>query len=142
MLRLETVQHGWKGKYLEAVQEFLEVEDEDGDGSKHAQPKNGEDAGHPVAVEFPPGKGWEGGKAVVLSASFTLTWPSSTVVVVVVEEEEEEEEEEKGKAHWVRPYMAVREKPESMKKRGMMAEAVLLLVLLLERGVGWVGCVG
>jgi hypothetical protein len=40
-------------------------------------------------------------------------------------EEEEEEEEEQGRAHSVRPYMAVRENPESMKKRGMILEAVV-----------------
>jgi len=39
--------------------------------------------------------------------------------------EEGEEEEEQGRPHSVRPYMAVREKPESMKKRGMILEAVL-----------------
>ena len=42
----------------------------------------------------------------------------------IEEKKEEEEEEEQGTAHSVRPYMAVREKPESMKKRGMMLEAV------------------
>ncbi len=74
--------------------------------------------------------------------STLLTLPSSTVVEVEeAEEEEEEEEEEKGSAHSVRPYMAVREKPESMKKRGMMAEAVLWVVGVGGMGGsgGWVG---